>query len=220
VTPFGRSSLEEFPEEPVAPEAGAEGEEAPVPMDPEAIREAVFNEAKEEAERKVREAYQEGLARGEEAGRQAFDERVAGLAELAEQLVQEVAAQRSAFLDELEPQVIELVRAMAKQVLHRECAEDTVALAKEAAGRALALVADAQGILVRVHPESHEALKSHRADLLDRFREIAKLRIETDENVEPGGCIVETEDSQIDAQPSVMLRQVIGDVFGGGDGAA
>jgi len=220
VTRFGRSDLEDFPEEPVALEPGAEGEAAEAPLDPEEIRAAVYEEAKAEAERMVQEAYQEGLARGEAAGEQAFAERVAGIAEMTEQLVQEIAAQRSAFLDTLEPQVVELVRAMAEQALARECGEETQALTQQAAGRALEMIADAHAITVRVHPDSLEAMKSHRADLLDRFRAIAQLRIEADESLEPGGCTVETEESLIDAQPSVMLRQIIDDVFGGGDGTA
>jgi len=63
-------------------------------------------------------------------------------------------------------------------------------------------------------------MREHRASLLESFPDVVKLRIEADEAIETGGCVVETSTQQMDVRPSVLLNQLIEDVFGGGDGAA
>jgi flagellar assembly protein FliH len=219
---FGRGALDEFPDAPRAPLPGeatddtAEEEQ----LDPETIRMMVFEEAKEEAERKVQEAYQEGLRRGREAGEAAFNDRIAGIAEQLEEAVAAIARHREAFLESLEPEVVELVQMLARRVLARECASAGDALVLEAAHRGLSGLADAQEIVVRVHPDALAAMREHRASLLEKFPDVVKLRIEADETIETGGCVVETSTQQMDVRPSVLLNQLIEDVFGGGDGAA
>jgi len=219
---FGRGALDEFPDALRAPLPGETADDTAEeePLDPETIRMMVFEEAKEEAARKVQEAYQEGLRRGKEAGEAAFNEQIAGVVELLDAAVAEITRHRQEFLDALEPEVVALVQSLTRQVLARECAAAGDALVLEAVRRGLTALADAQEISVRVHPDALAAMREHRASLLESFPDVVKLRIETDETIEAGGCIVETASQQMDVRPSVLLNQLIEDVFGGGDGAA
>lgn len=219
---FGRGELDEFPDVPRAPLPGQVSDALPEEeeLDPETIRMMVFEEAKEEAERKVQEAYQEGLKRGKEAGEAAFRERIEGIAEMLESAVREIAAQRSAFIDSLEPEVVGLVQQLARTVLARECENARDALVLEAARRGLTALADAQELIVRVPESALELMREHKAALLESFPDVVKLRIEIDETIEPGGCIVETAEQQMDVRPSVLLSQLLEDVFGGSDESA
>ncbi len=212
VAAFGRDLREEFPEAPIAEPTFADVEE-PVEVeeaapDPEEIRAAVLAEARAEAEMKLKEAYQEGLARGEEAGRAAFDARVALAAEALQQAAAAVEAARADFLDALEPQVVELAVLVAERVLQRECRMD-VALVHATVRRALAKLSDRQRLRIRLHPADLPGVQDTQLQLLEAFPGVETLELHADENIAPGGCLIDSDTMQVDARIETLLGDVI-----------
>ncbi len=212
-----REELEEFPVAPVS-EPGSyapPGEEAETEdsLSPEELRELVLAEAREEAARKVEEAYQEGYNRGVAAGREAFKESVAHAAEMLESAANAMRQAREDFLQSLEPQVVELATLIAERVIEREARTDPE-LVHATAARALARIADRQRLRLRVHPGDLEALQTHQVTLLEEFSGIETLDIEGDDEVTPGGCVAESELMQVDARLSTLLNNVLDTMMG------
>lgn len=220
ITAVCRGELEEFPEakrvalelpryeEEALPEDEESTEEAAEYFDPEEIRQAVLAEAKAEAEAKVKEAYAEGLRRGEEAGRAEFEATIAHAAEALEAAAEEMKAARDAFLESLEPQVVALSTLIAERVLHRELQSDPN-LVQHSVRRALEVIADRQTLHVLVHPDDLEAMRAHQADLLESFPGIGELTLDADESVTPGGCVVESKEVQADMTLETLLASVL-----------
>lgn len=177
-------------------------------FDPEAIRAEIVAEARAEAERKVREAYAEGLRRGETAGREAFDATIAQAAEALEAAAMEMQTARRIFLDTLEPQVFELATLIARRVLDREIRMEKD-LVKETARRALEALADRQRVTLRVHPADIEALRAHKISLLENFPGVQSLDVEADPAVKPGGCMASSETMEADVRLEVLLDAVL-----------
>ncbi len=213
MTPINRRELQEFPEEVetryvLEIDADAEPEPEPEPVDPEAIRAAVFEEAREEAERLVQEAYAEGLRRGEEAGRTAFEEQMQGRLEVFNAAAEALCQAHEAFLSDLEPEVAALSVLMAEHIIKREISLDA-SLVVRAARQALRKLTDRRRLTIRVHPDDYETLKLHEADLLGTFHDIVDIALQADEEIARGGCIVDTAVAQADARLETMLAELM-----------
>lgn len=206
-----RSDLAEFPKEEAIRfdvKAAENGNGITEERDPAALREAVLAEARAEAAKRVQEAYTEGFQRGMAAGREAFEKSVAGAAELLSAAASAMREARAAFLDSLEPQVVELVGLITERVLQREAKTDPD-LIHSTVRRALACIADRQRLRLQVHPDDLEALRRQKITLLEDFPGVEELNIETSEEVSRGGCVVESGHMQADARLEVLLNNVL-----------
>jgi flagellar assembly protein FliH len=171
-------------------------------------RDAILAEAKALAEHQVREAYAEGLRRGEAAGRAQFE---ASLAEAAQALAAAAGAIQSAhatFLDSLEPQVVALAHAIAAQVVQREANTDGD-LVLRTVRRALEGLADRKRLVLRLHPKDLEALRLHKVTLFEEFDGVETIELAADDTVTPGGCVAESDTLHADARLEIQLQRAL-----------
>lgn len=216
VSPFGRDFLEEFPQAellapdflPLEEEDDAAGEEEPAPIDPELIREEVMAAARAEAAQKVQEAYQEGLSRGTQAGRERFEASLAHCAEALNAAADSIQRSHAEFIDALEPQVVALVKLMATRVIEAELKTGPEAI-QHMARRALSKLAGQFAVTLLVHPDDLAALKVHEVALLDSVAGVDSLHIQVSDTVEPGGCIAQSAEMEVDARLETLLNQVL-----------
>jgi flagellar assembly protein FliH len=190
--------LETFGDVPVASNTDVD-----TPPDPA----EVLARARVEAEEKIREAYEEGLRRGIEAGQEQFATSVAQSAAALQQSIENMAHVRSEFLDSLEPQVVQLAGAIAAQVLRREVRTDPELIVATVRA-ALENLLDREQLIVRVHPADLEGLKSQGVDLLGGIDGVHDVTLIGDERIESGGCILESDTLHVDARLDTQLRKV------------
>lgn len=169
--------------------------------------EEVIAALKAEAEEHVREAYAEGLRRGEEAGREAFEARVAEAAEALTTAAHAMQRARQQFLDSLEPEVMNLVRLVTERVVRREMRTDRD-LIERTVRAALELMLECERVTLLVNPEDLAALKEQQVTLLEEFEGIEHLEIRADGSVEPGGCIADAPTMQVDGAIKSQLQRV------------
>ena len=202
VTPMNRDALPDFPA------AQFRIQDNPDLMDPEMLRETILADARLEAERKIREAYDAAYQRGLENGEEVFRESVAQAAQALESAALQILEARKAFLDALESQVVELATLIAERVIDREVRTDPE-LIGNTVRRALAQIADRQALRLRVHPSDYEALRARQVTLLEEFSGVESLEIAPDDSVTPGGCIAESRLMQVDARMETLLGNVL-----------
>lgn len=178
-------------------------EEDLAPPDPEAILAA----AREEGERILREAYEEGIQRGREAGEQEFRAAVDSSVQALAQVSGAIQAAHRAFLDSLEPQVVSLVQSIAQRLLNREVRSDPELVAGTVR-EALNNIADRARLVVRLNPADLETVRNQKLSLLEDFDGVRQLDMMGDEGVSLGGCIVESELMQVDAQLDSQLERI------------
>ncbi len=198
--------------EPVSHES-AEAEAAPpsseeVLAQAQAEAEALRAAAREEVEAWRQQAYEEGVRQGAEAGREAYLESVARSADALHAAADELVRVRERFLEELEPQVLGLVRDIAERVVHRELRQDP-GLLQQTVRRALEAVADEPSVVVRLHPVDAQAIREQRVTLLEEFSGFSRLEVVADESVPEGGCLAETPQFTADARVDTLLRNVL-----------
>ena len=215
VAPFGRDALDEFPEkEPLLPDFLPLVDHEPVveeevpEIDPEVIREEIMAEARQEAARKVQEAFQEGLARGTQAAEDRFETSLAKCTETLDAAAAAIQSAHEQFLDTLEPQVVALVKLMAQQVIESELKSDPESLPRMAR-RALSGLAGQFSVTLLVHPDDLAALQTHQVTLLDSVSGVDILNIIASDTVEPGGCIARSDEMEIDARVETLVGRVL-----------
>ena len=173
---------------------------------------SILADAREEAERKVLEAYTEGMRRGLESGEAKFQESVGEAAQALQAAAEAMTEKRVEFLDSLSPQVVQLAEAIAARILTREIRDDSEAVLAIARG-ALEKILDEEEVRLRVNPGDVETLRSHRVTLLEEFDAIKIIEVVADEGVTSGGCIAESERLYIDAQLESQLAEILGRIL-------
>jgi flagellar assembly protein FliH len=184
-------------------------------LDPDALRQQVISEAlteaRGEAERKVREAYEEGLRLGMEEGLRRFEERIAHCSEALEEAAEAMKHARQNFLDSLEPEVFDMVRLITERVLAREIRTDKE-LVLHTARRALECLTHEEKLRIRVNPADYAAMKENQITLLEEFHGVSHIDIDEDEEVSPGGCMIDTTRIHVDARLETLLGHVLGEL--------
>jgi flagellar assembly protein FliH len=175
-------------------------------------RHAMLEEVRGEAEDVMREAYakgyREGVEKGHAEGKQAFEDSVNGAAHMLKAAAQAMQSARQQFLEELEPQLVELAHAMACRILQRETQIDR-GIVVDTVRQALMQLADAGAVSVRVNPVDLRALRDHQVTLLEEFSGIDRMDIVDDETVSPGGCVVDTPAAHLDARIEAQLDKML-----------
>lgn len=179
--------------EPPSPSPSTDAAEPPAPApDPEEIAAAAFEEG-------FRRGYEEGKRLAEEEQRKSTRK----LARLARTALQDA----SELLRGLEQELVELSLAIAEKVLEREVRLDPE-IVLSVVRAALDEIDSATAVRVRVNPQDYELVASWWETVV-RKPLANKSQVVADERVQAGGCVIETQLGQVDAQLSTKLRQIV-----------
>ena len=73
---------------------------------------------------------------------------------------------------------------------------------------ALTKITDKSTVSIRVHPDDLPALQTHQSTLKQLVPDIQTLHLDSDPNIEPGGCMIETSLGYIDATVATKLASI------------
>lgn len=185
---------------------------------------AIVEQARAEAEQLRAQAHEQGFQTGRAEGIE--DGRSAGRAEALAQAQQEFAQENAqlraalaAVLDAFETErnhllaqahqdLLALALAIAVKVTRRQLDVDP-GIAVENVKSAVGLVGSRSVVELRMNPadvDRFELLDAEQARKLLNLRNVTVLK---DEGVEPGGCILHTQNGQVDAQVATQLDNLV-----------
>jgi len=155
--------------------------------------------------RQAAEQAAEARRRLAEAVRAVTDQQLAAFQAAREQLLQDLRTAYQHRLGEIEQEMLSLIAAMAEKVVRRKLeADDQVVL--EVVRETLAQAAGANQVTVRVSPAEQPLVQEAQQLLLSALGPVDELQIVADDNVLPGGCLVETERGRFDARVDTQLQ--------------
>ena len=201
-------STEEAAEQAQAPvEGAAEGEEValedvkPLTLDElEAIRQDAYNEGFSTGEK-------DGFHAGQLKAKQEADVVLAGKVAVLEQLMTQLFAPIAEQDQQLERALVQLVSQMSREVIRRELLADSSQLTQVLREALKLLPMGAGNVRIHINPQDFELVKA----LRERHEE--NWRILEDEQLQPGGCRVESEHSLIDASIETRLDLALKQLF-------
>jgi len=166
----------------------------------------VKSEAQKIIERAAAEAERiRAEARAE--GRQAGHEEAAARIEEAFSTLNEAVKERKKIIRDSEGEILRLSLKIAEQIIRSEVSlhrDVSLNIVSEAIGR----VSDREQIIVRANREDAEYLKRYKDRLTGMLDGVKSFSIIEDNNVEPGGCVIETNLGFIDARISTKLKAI------------
>ncbi|MHB1041871.1 MAG: FliH/SctL family protein [Eubacteriales bacterium] len=170
-------------------------------MKQEARQEAFEQGSREGSEK----GYREGMARAEK-------EASAIRSQAHEVLVQAEKIRRQTF-ENLETEIIELAREIAEKLLSAQLSLNPGAVLN-VAKEALRQVANRQNVVLYINPAELELVENKKEELKSILQPRAEFQVIADPSLLPGGCVVETEQGQIDATLEKRKEELLRALYG------
>ncbi len=159
--------------------------------------------ARHEAEKLRQEA--------QEAGReQGINEGATEVAQIVSRMVQHQQEQEAQVL----PQLLKLVRKMAEKVIGSELEQRPEALIGMIKRTLHDKARQRRSIMLRINSRDLETVRNERHRLMDALVRASDLAIREDDDISPGGVIIETEAGSIDARLETQLDALERAMFG------
>lgn len=156
-----------------------------------------------------RDAYNKGLEDGLNKGRLLTLKEIGTEIKILKGLIEGTERLKDELYIKIENDVVEISVMIAKKIIGEIAEEDrniVVNIAKEAIKRA----SDREVLRIRVAPVDYDALNKKRSELLQCIDGIKSLIFEADESVQPGGCLIETNQGEIDARIESQIKVIKG----------
>lgn len=163
----------------------------------------LIEEAKKESETFRKKVEQEAAELKEKEAKKGFEE---GLNKWTLQITQLEAEQRS-LRDEMQRQIVELVLECGKKILGRELKSSPESII-DIVSQALRPVATHRHATIFVAKEDAEMLEKNKKKLHEELEQTETLAISVRSDIEPGGCVIETESGIINAQLDVLWESL------------
>ncbi|MCX8029811.1 MAG: flagellar assembly protein FliH [Brevinematales bacterium] len=175
----------------------------------EAHREAdnIIRQAQIEAERIKKEAYEKGYQQGLDDGFNAGKNEIVILSQRLKEITSYIVNKRTEIVNKSEREVVELALEVVRKVL-KEIRENEKDVVIRQIKYILSKLAGSTKFIVRINPEDMKVVSKHKDEFLKLIEEGSDVKIFEDNFVEPGGCIVETDTTTIDAQITSQLIEI------------
>ena len=180
-------------------------------------------DATEESRRRAAEAkesardqgYKDGFAKGEIAGHEkAFEESIkifeARHATVVKQMINaigEIEAIKDGLRVAAERDLLEFAAELAFGLTYRIGLHSSQA-AIENANRAMRLVGKRTDLSIRINPKDLKAMETYASTVMKRMEASPNITALADESMAPGGCIVETNRTRIDASLETQIAEL------------
>jgi flagellar assembly protein FliH len=163
----------------------------------------------------VAEAYakgtKEGHARGEEEGlkkaQAAFDSRVGELQNKIASFLAAIEGSKKRIYGDAHTVLLKLCFELTKKIINTECRTNpdiVLAVIK----KSLSYIADREKLIVRVAKDDLETASSKKDFWLPVGDRVESIRIESDDRIEKGGCIIESNSGVADARLGVQIEEL------------
>lgn len=158
-----------------------------------------------------REAYERGFLSGQRAGKELGLKEVEAAYQVLFSLVEEAKELKQELLKTADRDILKIALAAARRILRQEIRQSPEKIL-EYIHTAIKIVGQSDTLLLRIHPDDLERLTKERAKLIQWAEGVTWLRFESDTNLLPGECIIESRervvDMRIDAQITALCQEM------------
>ena len=181
----------------------AKSEASDILEDARAQAQSLIDAASTEAEALREKAKNEGRQEG-------IDQGATEVAQIIKRMTEHQQEQEAQVL----PQLLKLVRKMAEKVIGSELEQRPEALVGMIKRTLHDKARQRRSLLLRVNPADLEVVRNERHRLMDALVRASDLAIREDDDISPGGVVIETEAGTIDARLETQLDALERAMFG------
>ncbi len=179
-----------------------------IPLEDIADR-AEYKSSKEDLDAAYRRGYEEGRTETIEELKKDFQLQLKQEHQVIRKLTESIAEQFRYFHQKSEQFVVKFAIAIAERIIKREVQTDReviLRLIREAIHKVMGV----ERITIHLNPDDEEIVQHHRGELLSRLGRdsVREILIEPDEKIERGGCVIESNQGNVDARISEQIRKL------------
>ncbi len=164
----------------------------------------------EEVKLQVQKSYDRGLADGQDSARATFMAEITKYQDWVrniDYIVDDMVRQQKEEIAKLEESLVYLSTMVAEHILEREISADGH-IVIEQTKKAIEAVENDKILKIRVSPIDMDAIIDSKSELVSDASKMENVVITGDENVAPGGCIIESMAGIVDARISTQLGKL------------
>jgi flagellar assembly protein FliH len=155
--------------------------------------------------------YSEGLAKAEESVRREYEGKFADAISLLEVIAASLEESRERLAKSHSPQLIRLWEMMLSKMLATTVDMDPKVIERVVSGL-LKRISDRERIIVYLNPADVTMIEGNKDALMDSIRGVKFFELMSDDHVEKGSCLIETNLGIYDARWKTQLEQVSSEV--------
>ena len=160
-------------------------------------------------QRQMEESYKRGLKDGQEKTRrdleQSYMDKLSRKYEEVFNILQQYDENLAEYEKEFEGLVIETAVELAQKIIQREIKDQTII--NENVRSAISKIIGANEVKLKLHPSDLEELNESSKNILNSSS-FSRIKIEADDRIQKGGCLVETEIGNVDARIPTQLEEL------------
>ena len=188
----------------------------------------LLEEARRQAEHLRRKAHQDGLEQGRREGladaAQEIETRAAELADeraqqklrtclpALRQAAESLTEQRDVWLADWEQTAVRLAIAVAEKIVRRRL-EHEPEIRTEMIRSVLEAATGSPRITIHLNPHDAESLQSLVEEIVSSISGCGEAAVVADPDVSPGGCLIKTEQGQIDGRLETQLERIASELL-------
>ncbi len=157
--------------------------------------------------------YARGIREGDAKAREEMQASVEKRVKLMEDLLAEMNDARDRILTETREDIVKLSMVIASKIIHREVKKSDVIV--DNVREAIEMASDKHSITVKLNPADVGVINSCKNTFLETINNLKRIEIIEDDEIIPGGCIVETKDGGIDARLDRQMEEIRKVLLGG-----
>ncbi|MFH0920770.1 MAG: FliH/SctL family protein [Fibrobacterota bacterium] len=173
-----------------------------------ALRQQVVKERETVFRKGLAEGQKKGCEEGRQAGKAEMQKSISAVQGKITQVLKSFEAQKDAVLNKSERKSLEIIFLAVEKIIRREAAATGRDVTLNILKAAIAEVAKADTVTVRVNPADVQAVELGRAFWLPITVQIKEIRIQEDSRIESGGCILDSPSGSVDARLSTQLEKI------------
>lgn len=105
----------------------------------------------------------------------------------------------------LEPEIVKLSQYIAEKIIRQKINTEQ-SLILSIISFSVKQISQLGKVIIYLNPEDYEYLKSNKREIEEVINNFDEIKFLEDKRIEKGGCIIETENGNIDTQPTSQLR--------------
>ncbi len=164
----------------------------------------ILKEVKEEA---YSRGFNDGKNEGYDSGKEAGVSEIEPKSRVLEKLIEALKDEKESFHRENELFIVKLAIEISKKIIHRELKQSPEILIY-VVREALKRVANNGRILVKINPEDLKLFQGLDKEVEDQISTFESVDFISGEEIQRGGCVIESEVGIVDAQLDVQLEKI------------
>lgn len=154
-----------------------------------------------------RDAYQRGLEAGRVEGYDAGKVEAERLVDRLHTILAKTIERRSEIIEESEAQLVGLVLSISRKIV-KVLTENQKNVVINNVLQALRKLKNKTDVAIRVNIEDLKVTTDHVKDIIAKIERVGNVTVLEDSQVDPGGCIIETDFGEIDARINSQFKEI------------